>query len=176
MDGKLTIVAALAPACASILARCALASGQAERLCSMRRTGRDSFRAKRGCSKSSGTCSARGRGPAYFAAHGTPKSPADLGTHACATFEGLMSPDAWIFTADKSDTSVALHSRLVVNTAEAAIDAAIAGIARVRIGPARSPLCFKSLSRKPCPSVSSIPEGGSCHSSCAPPSISRHRG
>ncbi len=26
--------------------------------------------------------------PAYFAAHGTPKSPADLGTHACVTFEG----------------------------------------------------------------------------------------
>ena len=67
------------------------------------------------------------------AAHGTPKSPADLGTHACVTFEGLMSPDAWIFTAGKSDTSVALHSRLVVNTAEAAIDAAIAGIGVTRV-------------------------------------------
>jgi DNA-binding transcriptional LysR family regulator len=71
--------------------------------------------------------------PAYFAAHGTPKSPADLGTHACVTFEGLMSPGAWIFTAGKSDTSVALHSRLVVNTAEAAIDAAIAGIGVTRV-------------------------------------------
>jgi hypothetical protein len=71
--------------------------------------------------------------PAYFAAHGTPKSPADLGTHACVTFEGLMSPDAWIFTAGKSDTSVAIHSRLVVNTAEAAIDAAIAGIGVTRV-------------------------------------------
>ena len=66
--------------------------------------------------------------PAYFAAHGMPKSPGELRTHACVTFEGLMSPDTWIFTTGKSITSVAVHSRLVVNTAEAAIDAAIVGL------------------------------------------------
>ena len=71
--------------------------------------------------------------PAYFAAHGTPKSPGELGPRACVTFEGLMSPDAWIFTTGKSDTSVAIHSRLVVNTAEAAIDAAIAGLGIARV-------------------------------------------
>lgn len=68
-----------------------------------------------------------------FAAHGTPKSPGELSTHACVTFEGLTSPDAWIFTTDKSDISVVVHSRLVVNTAEAAIDAAIAGLGMTRV-------------------------------------------
>ena len=38
-----------------------------------------------------------------------------------------MSPDAWTFATGKSDMSIPIHSRLVVNTAETAIDAAIAG-------------------------------------------------
>jgi len=71
--------------------------------------------------------------PAYFAAHGTPKHPSELGTHACVTFEGLMSADAWIFTTGKFHTSVAVNSRLVVNTAEAAIDAATAGLGITRV-------------------------------------------
>ncbi len=71
--------------------------------------------------------------PAYFAERGTPKSPGELGTHDCVTFEGLMSADAWTFTMGKSDASVAIHSRLVVNTAEAAIDAAIAGVGITRV-------------------------------------------
>jgi DNA-binding transcriptional LysR family regulator len=71
--------------------------------------------------------------PAYFATHSTPKNPGELGTHACVTFEGLTPPDAWIFTTGKSHTSVAVHSRLVVNTAEAAIDAAIAGVGITRV-------------------------------------------
>ena len=66
--------------------------------------------------------------PAYFAHRGTPKSPGELSTHDCITFDGLMSPDAWKFAVDKSIVSVAIHSRLTVNTAEAAIDAAIAEV------------------------------------------------
>jgi DNA-binding transcriptional LysR family regulator len=65
--------------------------------------------------------------PAYFTARGAPKSPAELGAHDCITFEGMMSADAWTFTIGKSDAAVAIHSRLIVNTAEAAIDAAMAG-------------------------------------------------
>src|SRR5512147_1098038 len=58
----------------------------------------------------------------------------DLGTHHnCVTFEALMSPDSWTFAIGKSDVSVPVHSRLVVNTAEAAIDAAIAGIGITRV-------------------------------------------
>ena len=44
-----------------------------------------------------------------------------------------MSPDAWTFAIGKSEVSVPIRSRLVVNTAEAAIDAAIAGIGITRV-------------------------------------------
>lgn len=71
--------------------------------------------------------------PAYFAAHGTPKHPSELATHACVTFEGLMAPDVWTFNTGKSVLPVAIHSRLVVNTAEPAIDAAIAGLGVTRV-------------------------------------------
>jgi DNA-binding transcriptional LysR family regulator len=71
--------------------------------------------------------------PAYFALRDMPTSPGDLGTHDCVTFEGLVSANAWRFTIGKSDASVAIHSRLIVNTAEAAIDAAIAGLGITRV-------------------------------------------
>ena len=71
--------------------------------------------------------------PVYFAAHGTPKHPSELAKHACVTFEGLMAPDAWIFNTGKSALLVAIHSWLVVNTAEAAVDAAIAGLGVTRV-------------------------------------------
>jgi DNA-binding transcriptional LysR family regulator len=44
-----------------------------------------------------------------------------------------MSAEAWTFAMGKSDVSVPIHSRLVVNTVEAAIDAAIAGIGITRV-------------------------------------------
>jgi DNA-binding transcriptional LysR family regulator len=71
--------------------------------------------------------------PVYFAERGMPKTPGDLSNHDCITFEGLMSPDVWIFPSGKSNVSVAVHSRLVVNTAEAAIDAAAAGVGITRV-------------------------------------------
>jgi DNA-binding transcriptional LysR family regulator len=70
--------------------------------------------------------------PAYFAKRGTPKSPGDLSAHDCITFDGLMSPDGWKFAVGKSALTVAIHSRLIVNTAEAAIDAAIAAVGVTR--------------------------------------------
>ena len=71
--------------------------------------------------------------PAYFAARGTPKRPAELDAHDCITFDGLASPEAWTFRMRKADASVGIHSRLIVNTAEAAIDAAIAGLGITRV-------------------------------------------
>jgi DNA-binding transcriptional LysR family regulator len=69
----------------------------------------------------------------YFEARSMPKSPADLHSHDCITFEGMTSPDQWTFTAGKSQVSVPVRSRLIVNTAEAAIDAAIAGVGVTRV-------------------------------------------
>jgi DNA-binding transcriptional LysR family regulator len=71
--------------------------------------------------------------PAYFAERGVPKRPDDLAAHSCITYEGLMSADAWTFATGKSVMSIPIHSRLVVNTAEAAVDAAIAGIGITRV-------------------------------------------
>jgi DNA-binding transcriptional LysR family regulator len=69
----------------------------------------------------------------YLAARGTPAHPHDLAAHDCITFEGLMSPLEWTFRINKANTPVAIRSRLVVNTAEAVIDAAIAGLGVTRV-------------------------------------------
>ena len=71
--------------------------------------------------------------PAYFAERGTLKGPDELRRHDCITFNGLTSPEAWIFPSGKGNISVAVHSRLIVNTAEAAIDAAITGLGITRV-------------------------------------------
>jgi DNA-binding transcriptional LysR family regulator len=71
--------------------------------------------------------------PAYFADRGTPQSPAELHSHDCITFEGLVSTHAWTFSTGKSQTDVAIRSRLTLNTAEAAIDAATAGVGIARV-------------------------------------------
>ena len=71
--------------------------------------------------------------PAYLSARGTPENPNDLSQHDCVTFEGLMAPEAWTFTVGKTVMSVPIRSRLVINTAEAAIDAAIAGLGLTRV-------------------------------------------
>ncbi|TRC76728.1 LysR family transcriptional regulator [Mesorhizobium sp. WSM4307] len=71
--------------------------------------------------------------PAYLAEHGTPTIPEDLGTHSCITFEGLSSAARWTFTRGKTGVTVQVRSRLQVNTAEAAIDAAIAGVGPTKV-------------------------------------------
>ena len=71
--------------------------------------------------------------PGYLAAHGTPTAPGDLAAHACISFEVLESRRAWVFGTGKAAQSVPVHSRLAVNTVDAAIAAATldAGVIRV---------------------------------------------
>ena len=71
--------------------------------------------------------------PAYFSARGRPIAPADLAGHDCVTFDNLFPADRWIFTQGKSEISAPIRARLSVNTAEAAIDAAVAGIGLTRV-------------------------------------------
>ncbi|MBZ9996767.1 LysR family transcriptional regulator [Mesorhizobium sp. BH1-1-4] len=71
--------------------------------------------------------------PAYLAAHGIPRVPGDLETHSCIAFESLGSPATWTFAVDRADLAVPVRSRLRVNTAEAAIDAAINGVGLARV-------------------------------------------
>ncbi|AZO03397.1 LysR family transcriptional regulator [Mesorhizobium sp. M2A.F.Ca.ET.037.01.1.1] len=71
--------------------------------------------------------------PAYLASQGTPEKPSELAGHSCVTFEGLASPATWSFGAGKTETTIPVRSRLQVNTAEAAIDAAIAGLGLTKV-------------------------------------------
>ena len=71
--------------------------------------------------------------PAYFAARGTPQNPRDLSAHDCITCEPLTASDRWSFALGTSRAVVPIHSRLIMNTAEAAIDAAIAGLGITRV-------------------------------------------
>jgi DNA-binding transcriptional LysR family regulator len=71
--------------------------------------------------------------PAYLEKHGAPKTPLDLRKHHCITFEGLTSLSRWSFGSEKSEQPVAVRAKLTVNTAEAAVDAAIAGVGVTRV-------------------------------------------
>jgi DNA-binding transcriptional LysR family regulator len=71
--------------------------------------------------------------PEYFSQHGTPKHPADLASHAAVIFETVTSSNAWVFAADRSDIAVSMRRQLIVNTSEAAIDAATAGVGVTRV-------------------------------------------
>lgn len=71
--------------------------------------------------------------PAYLAARGIPQQPNDLASHACISFDALGSPARWMFEVDEAAVSVPVHSRLVVNTAEAAVDAAKADLGVTRL-------------------------------------------
>jgi DNA-binding transcriptional LysR family regulator len=72
--------------------------------------------------------------PAYLKRRGTPKTPDDLKDHDCITFENTLSSQTWSLNVGKKmEKPFPIHSRLVVSTAEAATDAAIAGIGLTRM-------------------------------------------
>ncbi len=71
--------------------------------------------------------------PAYFAEHGIPATPQALSAHACITFEQMTSRQVWQFASGKSEIGVPVRSRLAVSTAEAAVDAAVAGVGITRV-------------------------------------------
>lgn len=73
--------------------------------------------------------------PAYFAAHGAPQRPEDLTALSAVTFGQAAASERWSFRDPKSkrETRVVMHSRLSVNTAEAAVDGAAAGLGVTRV-------------------------------------------
>jgi DNA-binding transcriptional LysR family regulator len=67
--------------------------------------------------------------PKYLQANGTPRTPQVLARHACVACTAVTPvPDRWTFERDGRSFVVPVSARLAVNTAEAAIDAAIAGL------------------------------------------------
>jgi DNA-binding transcriptional LysR family regulator len=73
--------------------------------------------------------------PAYLRRARTPRSPADLAEHACISFSGTTATtDRWSFPVPGSrPRTVSVRTRLAVNTGQAAIDAALAGLGLVRV-------------------------------------------
>jgi DNA-binding transcriptional LysR family regulator len=64
----------------------------------------------------------------YLKLHGTPRTPADLSAHAI-----VACAERWVFRDRAREASVVIKPRLVVTTAEAAVDAARAGFGVTRV-------------------------------------------
>ncbi len=71
--------------------------------------------------------------PGYLAQRGQPSVPADLAGHDCIAFEGLQTVRNWPFGADAKASSIAIRPRYSVNTADAVIAGAIAGLGCARV-------------------------------------------
>jgi DNA-binding transcriptional LysR family regulator len=76
--------------------------------------------------------------PAYVTERGMPRLPDDLADHAVIAFAGISAIDRWLFSGDANETKAAIRPRLVVTTAEAAIDAARSGAGITRV------LCYQA--------------------------------
>jgi DNA-binding transcriptional LysR family regulator len=71
--------------------------------------------------------------PGYLARRGRPETPRDLSAHDCVSFAGFMNPEVWEFPIGRAIVPVAVRPRLVVDTAEASLDAARAGAGIIRL-------------------------------------------
>ncbi len=71
--------------------------------------------------------------PDYLGSRGTPMTPAELDRHDCIAFEGIYSSTRWMFAARGTPLPVPIRPRFSVNTADAAINAAVAGSGITRV-------------------------------------------
>jgi DNA-binding transcriptional LysR family regulator len=66
--------------------------------------------------------------PTYLKASGTPRTPADLATHAAIVGPAGTIAGTWFFQKDGQSVSAPINSRLTVSVNEAAVAAAVAGM------------------------------------------------
>jgi DNA-binding transcriptional LysR family regulator len=73
--------------------------------------------------------------PKWIAEHDAPARPMDLASMPCVAFDALGVADTWTFLAKdrRRVLTVPIRARLVVNTIEAALDAAVAGLGPVKL-------------------------------------------
>ncbi|HSI40124.1 MAG TPA: LysR family transcriptional regulator [Xanthobacteraceae bacterium] len=71
--------------------------------------------------------------PAYLARRGMPHQPDDLATHDGISFQGFATAPEWRYRGDSAAFDVEPLPKLAVNTTEAAIQAALAGIGIIRV-------------------------------------------
>jgi DNA-binding transcriptional LysR family regulator len=68
--------------------------------------------------------------PAYLKRRGTPKTPHDVAAHDIIAFSGMDGLERWVFAGG---VEAPIKPRLIVNTAEAAVDGAISGFGMTRV-------------------------------------------
>jgi len=71
--------------------------------------------------------------PSYFEQHGRPQNFDELAHHTQISFDNMSILDRRNTKPFRDDPMTSAHARLVVNTAESAIDAAIAGLGITRV-------------------------------------------
>jgi DNA-binding transcriptional LysR family regulator len=73
--------------------------------------------------------------PQFLKGRAVPSAPSDLADLPCITFSGIMQGGSrWVFKSKRHGRkAVRVHPRLNVNTAEAAVDAAVSGIGIARV-------------------------------------------
>jgi DNA-binding transcriptional LysR family regulator len=76
--------------------------------------------------------------PEYLARHGEPRHPDNLADHTLIAFSALDGIERWRFYSESGAFEVPIKPRLVLTTAEAAIDAMIGGFGLTRV------LCYQA--------------------------------
>ncbi|WP_208246714.1 LysR family transcriptional regulator (plasmid) [Rhizobium sp. T1470] len=71
--------------------------------------------------------------PSYLEMRGVPKTPTDLSSHECVTYDDLVLGSNWNFHSVGAPQIIPIPSRLVVNSGEAAVSAATAGAGIARV-------------------------------------------
>jgi DNA-binding transcriptional LysR family regulator len=71
--------------------------------------------------------------PDYLARRGIPQELDELTAHECVAFEGLQQYRTWLFGSEPRVQSIAIRPRFSVNTADAVIDGAVAGMGVARV-------------------------------------------
>jgi DNA-binding transcriptional LysR family regulator len=105
--------------------------------------------------------------PSYFEHHGVPQTPADLADHTIIANTGSSAPLDWHFGSE-GKVSPALHPRLLCNTVDASISAALSGWGLARalsyqvakpVAEARLRIILEDFEEEPLPIHVMHPEG-----------------
>src|SRR5262249_2225096 len=72
--------------------------------------------------------------PAYLAARGTPKKPADLASHDCIFGPGNLGRDSWSFSRNGTEIFIDVRGRIQTDSSPGTSASAMAGLGIAMIG------------------------------------------
>lgn len=65
--------------------------------------------------------------PDYFRRHGVPRTPAEVASHTCFGYAGVMTPDRWRFFDQSGVEEVEIRCKLLINSIDAVRSLVLAG-------------------------------------------------